>query len=62
MTEWKEIMVIYLTIALALNAVLSQHKIGEPEVVIVKRHVKKCPAHRTLGLKLQPDARANLLR
>lgn len=37
---WKEIMVISLTTALALNIVLSQRKNGEPEVVIVERHVE----------------------
>lgn len=37
---WKEIMVISLTTALALNALLSQRKMNEPEVVIVERHVE----------------------
>lgn len=37
---WKEIMVISLTTALALNVVLSQRKNGDPEVVIVERHVE----------------------
>lgn len=47
---WKEIMVISLTTALALNVVLSQRKIGEPEVVIVERHVEiKVPSTPDAG-------------
>lgn len=37
---WKEIMVISLTTALAMNVLLSQRKMSEPEVVIVERHVE----------------------
>lgn len=51
---WKEIMVISLTTALALNVVLSQRKISEPEVVIVERHV-------AIKVPSTPDASDDML-
>lgn len=51
---WKEIMVISLTTALALNVLLPQRKPLKPEVVIVERHVEiKVPS--------TPDAADELL-